>query len=102
MIVVPRQPTEGLVPARYDRQIYMAATAALASSPYAPLRYLKCSVADGKVEISGTVTSYYLKQLAQAAIMQIERVDSVRNLVEVTGEPAVLVSTNCRPGADGP
>lgn len=87
MIVIPRQASECLLPARYDRQIHHAATAALAASKYGSLRQLRCSVCDGTVEISGTVVSFYLKQMAQAAVMQIEKVDMVRNLVKVSTDP---------------
>ncbi len=95
MIVVARQPTELLVITRYDRSIYNAAVSALAGSKYASLRRLNCSVCEGVVEISGTVSSFYLKQLAQAAVMQLEEVCRVRNLVQVSGESPVVVATSC-------
>ncbi|MGD9723166.1 MAG: BON domain-containing protein [Pirellulales bacterium] len=94
MIVAIRQPTD-LEVACYDRQVHHAATAALGASKYSALRQLRCTVSDGVVEISGTVPSFYLKQLAQAAVMQLGNVDSVRNLVTVSGESPVLVSTEC-------
>ena len=84
MIVVARQPTEGLIVTRYDRKLYHAAIAALTGSKYAALRRLNCSVSAGVVEISGTVSSFYLKQLAQAAVLQLSGVRTVRNLIEVT------------------
>jgi hypothetical protein len=71
-----------LLPCR-DRQIHAAVSAALAASKYIPLRQLNCRVADGVVEISGAVSSFYLKQLAQAAVLQLHRAGTVRNLVEV-------------------
>ena len=82
-----------------DRQIHAAATAALAKSQYAPLRNLDCQVAEGVVQISGTVSSFYLKQLAQAAVLHIYPEAHIQNLVEVKGESAVFVATSCdRPG----
>lgn len=101
MIVDARQPTDGLVVTRYDRQIYNAARAALSLSKYASLRGLRCSVIEGVVEISGTVSSFYLKQLAQAAVMQLDEVRRVRNLVEVCGESPVLVAMHCGMAANG-
>ena len=101
MIVVARQPTDGLVVTRYDRQICNAARAALSVSKYASLRRLNCAVAEGVVEISGTVSSFYLKQLAQAAVMRLDEVGSVRNLVEVCGESPVRVATHCGVDASG-
>ena len=76
-----------------DDEIYAAAMEALSSSKYVPLRKLRCRVFEGVVEISGCVSSFYLKQLAQAAVMQLNGI--VRNNVEVTGEPAALVATSC-------
>jgi osmotically-inducible protein OsmY len=95
MIVISRQPTEDLVTARYDREIRQAAATALAASKYLPLRRLSCTVSGGIVEISGTVSSFYLKQLAQAAVLHLHKVENVRNLVQVCGESPVLVATTC-------
>jgi osmotically-inducible protein OsmY len=66
-----------------DGQIRAAVTAALGSAQYTALRSLKCLVSDGVAEITGTVPSFYLKQLAQAAVLQLPGVRIVRNLVEV-------------------
>ncbi len=82
-----------------DRQIYAAATAALAASKYIPLRQLNCNVVDGVVEISGTVSSFYLKQLAQAAMLQLNG-GGVRNLVQVIGESIALVARDCQNNPD--
>jgi hypothetical protein len=43
------------------------------------------------VEIWGTVSSFYLKQLAQAAVLQISA-GGVRNLVQVRGESIALAT----------
>jgi osmotically-inducible protein OsmY len=100
MIVIP-EPIEQIVVTRHDRQLRHAATAALADSKYLPLRGLRCSVSEGVIVISGTVPSFYLKQLAQAAVMQIEQVGKVRNLVEVSDESPVLIATSCDALAPG-
>ena len=75
-----------MIVTHFDREIHHAATARLSGSNYSPLRRLNCSVFEGVVEISGTVSSFYLKQLAQAAVMQLDKVNGVRNLVKVAGE----------------
>ncbi len=95
MIVVSRQPIERFTATRYDRQLREAALAVMSSSKYTGLRQLNCTVVDGVLEISGTVPSFYLKQLAQAAIMQLDGVGAVRNLVHVTGESPVIVAKSC-------
>jgi hypothetical protein len=78
-----------------DRQIHAAVSAAFAASNYTPLRQLNCTVVDGVVEISGTVSSFYLKQLAQAAVLQINA-GGVRNLVQVSGEMFALATLRGR------
>ena len=67
-----------------DHEIHAAVSAAFAASKYIPLRQLNCRVAKGIVEISGTVSSFYLKQLAQAAVLRINAA-GVLNLVQVSG-----------------
>ncbi len=73
-----------LVVAR-DIQIRASVLDALKSMPYAALRHLKCRVSEGTAEITGTVPTFYMKQLAQAAVLQLSGVRLVRNLIEVTG-----------------
>jgi hypothetical protein len=70
-----------------DRKLRAAAIEALANSRYGALRRLDCRVLGGVVEISGTVSSFYLKQLAQTAVLELGTAGTVRNLVEVRGEP---------------
>lgn len=67
-----------------DRRMYAAALEVLSKSNYGALRQLSCRVDCGVVEISGTVPNFYLKQLAQEAVLRLEP-DSVRNLIEVRG-----------------
>jgi hypothetical protein len=66
-----------------DRRMQAAAVEALSGSSYVALRQLNCRVLGGVVEISGTVSSFYLKQLAQAAMLRVQPSATVRNLVEV-------------------
>jgi hypothetical protein len=83
--------------ATHDRQLHAAAMAELSNSKYGALRHLSCRVFEGVVEISGTVSSFYLKQLAQAAVLKLYPSAVVRNLVEVSGETPVLVASTCEP-----
>lgn len=78
-----------------DRHLQAAAREALSNSPYSQLRQLDCQVDSGVVEITGTVATFYLKQLAQVALMRLDPGGRVRNLIEVTGESPVAVATNC-------
>jgi hypothetical protein len=97
MIVDARQATDQISISHYDRKLYNDVSAALATSKYTSIRRLSCSVSEGVVEISGTVPSFYLKQLAQAAIMQLSAEATVRNLVQVCGESPVLIAGSCDP-----
>ncbi len=100
MIAIASQPTDCKVVNLSDRQVHAAAASALATSKYGPLRQLGCQVFDGIVEITGSVPSFYLKQLAQAAVMQLYPSAAVRNLVHVSGEPRVFVASNCDDSQD--
>jgi osmotically-inducible protein OsmY len=55
----------------------------LHSSAYEQLRKLQCEVNDGVVTLSGAVQSFYLKQMAQEAVIRLDRVRNVINRVEV-------------------
>ncbi|MEX0679168.1 MAG: hypothetical protein WD063_18985 [Pirellulales bacterium] len=69
-----------------DRQMHAAAREVLSKSNYGALRLLDCRVSGGVVEIAGTVSSFYLKQLAQEAMLRLDPPGRVRNLVEVNDE----------------
>jgi osmotically-inducible protein OsmY len=68
-----------------DIQLRASVLDALKAMPYAALRNLTCRVSEGTAEITGTVPTFYLKQLAQAAVLQLSGVRIVRNLIEVEG-----------------
>jgi len=55
------------------------------------LRELRCQVDGGTVVLSGAVSSFFLKQMAQAVILRLEQVERVRNLIEVCGPRQELV-----------
>jgi hypothetical protein len=78
-----------------DMRLQAAARDALAQSPYTPLRQLNCQVVSGVIELTGTVGTFYLKQLAQVAMMRLDPSGSVRNLIQVTGESPVTIATTC-------
>lgn len=55
----------------------------LQASPYRELRQLRCDFEDGKLIIRGHVTSFYAKQMAQAAVQSVDGVNGVINEVTV-------------------
>ncbi len=60
-----------------------AARHLLCSSGYSLLQKLHCQVRDGVVTIWGRVPSFFLKQMAQEAVLKLAQVREVKNLVEV-------------------
>jgi osmotically-inducible protein OsmY len=55
----------------------------LRATGYLPLRDLEIFAAEGFVILRGRVPSYYLKQVAQAAVLGLPGVDEVRNELDV-------------------
>jgi hypothetical protein len=95
MIAIASQSTVCELGNPCDRQMHAATATALAASKYGPLRKLDCRVTAGVVEITGCVPSFYLKQLAQAAVLQLYPSSTIHNLVRVNGESSIFVARNC-------
>jgi hypothetical protein len=55
----------------------------LEATGYESLGRLECRVDGGRIELSGMVPTFYLKQVAQSIALRLESVKEVRNLVEV-------------------
>jgi hypothetical protein len=58
----------------------------LRNSPYRSVRQLVCYTSKDCVIVSGTVPSYYLKQVAQSLTMRIVGLGQVRNDIQVQSE----------------
>jgi hypothetical protein len=56
---------------------------ALRKSGHRALATLQCEISGSLAVLRGAVSSYYLKQLAQAAALQVDGVRKVENLIEV-------------------
>ncbi|HVS35016.1 MAG TPA: BON domain-containing protein [Gemmataceae bacterium] len=68
------------------------ASQALRRSSIPALRKLSLEETDGVVVINGRVSSYYLKQLAQEAVMPVLAGRELRNRVAVVPEPVLQQS----------
>ena len=68
---------------RHDECVLAAAKDRLEASGYRELASLHCEVIDGLVVLDGVLPSFYLKQMAQEAVLTLDEVDCVRNLVTV-------------------
>lgn len=58
--------------------------AKLRATSHQPLRYVRCAIVDGSVVLTGNVPSYFLKQVAQAAVLDLNSAASIQNLIDVT------------------
>jgi hypothetical protein len=61
----------------------MVAKSRLQQSPYPEVRNVSCEVRDGVLLLSGRVSSYYFKQLAQTLVADANGVMQVNNQVNV-------------------
>jgi len=62
----------------------------LRGSGYLALRDVVCEAQAGIVRLRGRLASYYLKQVAQALVADIDGVRGVVNLIEITAPPRPL------------
>jgi hypothetical protein len=67
------------------RDILLCATARrlLKTSGHQSLSSLECSFSGGVITISGVVSSYFLKQMAQEIVLRVTAVYAVDNQIEV-------------------
>ncbi len=60
----------------------------LQCNSYPPLRNISCDYLNGVLVLRGCVDTYYLKQVAQAAVARLEGVERIDNQIQVA-TPAV-------------
>lgn len=66
-----------------DRRLASAAEKLLRESSYYPLRNISCDQRNGTLILHGRVRSYYMKQMAQVLIRQINPEKGIDNRIEV-------------------
>ena len=59
----------------------------LRKSAYKQLHRIECELIDGTLFLRGQVTSFYLKQIAQQSVRELNGVGRIYNFVQVVGEP---------------
>ena len=69
-----------------DEELRASALRYLQSSGYRSLWLLHCEVVEGIVILSGVVSSFYLKQMAQALVQRLDAIKGVQNRVKVLAE----------------
>ncbi len=80
----PPQSYSGVV-VSMEREVAAGAQTRLRQSSYCELRRVRCDFHEGVLTLRGRLPSYYLKQIAQTVVREIDEVDIVVNQVEVTG-----------------
>jgi osmotically-inducible protein OsmY len=76
------------VPVCRQRNVAELAQERLRAQPYRQLWMIVCECHEGLLTLRGVVSSYYLKQIAQAAVLGLDGVDEIANRVEVCYSPA--------------
>jgi len=66
-----------------ERMVEMVAEARLARSPYPELSRVWCRFGEGILTLRGRVSTYYLKQVAQHIVRQIDGVAEIDNRLRV-------------------
>jgi osmotically-inducible protein OsmY len=64
--------------------VISAAEARLRKSAYVELRRVSCEYHEGALTLRGRVSSYYLKQMAQSLVSELEGVLEINNQLDVT------------------
>ncbi len=66
-----------------DRRIAEAASERLRSSPYFPLRVVRCECRQGVLTLAGRVPSYYHRQMAHAHLRDLAGVNRIEDQLQV-------------------
>ena len=84
-LVPPQEQEAGLVKER--PLIQAEAQSRLRTSGYHELQLVSCEFHEGVLTLRGRVSSYYLKQVAQELIRQLDGAEEVNNRLEVAERP---------------
>jgi len=57
------------------------------SNPYLALKGISCDCLDGVLFLRGFLPTYYLKQLAQEAVADLNRVERIDNQIQILTPP---------------
>jgi osmotically-inducible protein OsmY len=69
------------------RRIEKAVASRLRRNGYQAMRNITCFYRNGRLTLRGCVATYYLKQLAQTVVADIEGVETISNEIEVIALP---------------
>jgi osmotically-inducible protein OsmY len=77
----------GLPAQRREEVVEACAAAQLRRSGYSEIRHVTCRFHEGILCLRGRVSSYYLKQIAQTIVLELENVRETNNQLEVIAPP---------------
>jgi osmotically-inducible protein OsmY len=70
-----------------DQDLSAEVNKMLRETRYAALQRIRYHVADGVVELSGDVPSFYFKQIAQEVLLSLHHVQGIENRLHVRCSP---------------
>jgi osmotically-inducible protein OsmY len=73
----------------------------LRRSAYLALQHVSCEFRAGVLTLRGRLPSYYLKQVAQAVVAEVEGVERIDNQIEIVARTPPPASGEGWPGPDG-
>jgi osmotically-inducible protein OsmY len=74
-------------PFNQQQEIETQGHALLRQAPYMELRHVTCEFHEGILTLRGSVSSFYMKQLAQTVVRSLDGVERLLNRVEVVRSP---------------
>ncbi len=74
-------------PFEQQQQIESQGHTLLRQAPYTELRHVTCEFHEGILTLRGSVSSFYMKQLAQTVVRSLDGVERLLNRVEVVRSP---------------
>jgi osmotically-inducible protein OsmY len=66
-----------------EQRLQESIQTALSTNPYLPGKRVSCRTDRGQVTLSGKVSSYFQKQMAQETVRRLDGVQQIQNLLEV-------------------
>jgi osmotically-inducible protein OsmY len=87
-LIAPHEPE--LSGAKKKPAVQAEAQTRLRTSGYHELHLISCNFHEGVLSLRGRVSSFYLKQVAQTVVRELDGVDEINNRLEVAAPPGAL------------
>ncbi len=90
--LVRANPSRTPSPSRHSLDIAQQAEERLRSNSYLALRNISCEFREGVLTLRGRLPSYYLKQVAQNLVAELDSVHTLINAIDIA------IPVRCSPG----